>query len=458
LVFLVAAVTFALEWVGQYKAAGNNVELDRGRLFGFSWRGPIALDITDPTVPVKTSSYILCDYGWIGCGYSYAGIDSNNLYFLRHGDVAGAYGFCTVDISDPANLRIISSMEFAGAPFSNNVTPYRGYCFLEHDTTIYSMGPARFMDIIDFHRPDSPWIAGRFDSVGTMEGMAIHDGFGYLHWKGVQTLVLDLADPVHPVVVSHLDVPPGHMFFNGNILYRYSADSLRVYDISNPRAPVLQSSGPLPGNISAVAGRYAFAGVGEAGVQVIDLNDPLRPVAVDTFDTPGRPGKIAVQGNLAFVADGFNQMPVFDISNFSPISRVGTSLTNNGALALAMVNGVLYSAEGYNGLSILPDAGNWVHNQKARAAISNGGVNLQASPNPFNPQTSISYQLLEKARVFLEIYNMSGKHIKTLENGKKSIGHHTLSWKAENVPSGVYLCRLHTSTNVTDTRRTMLLK
>lgn len=67
-------------------------------------------------------------------------------------------------------------------------------------------------------------------------------------------------------------------------------------------------------------------------------------------------------------------------------------------------------------------------------------------PNPFNPSTTISYQLPEDASIQLEIYDMMGKRIAVLVNANKSAGYYSVVWsgKAESgagVASGMYLYR-----------------
>jgi hypothetical protein len=72
---------------------------------------------------------------------------------------------------------------------------------------------------------------------------------------------------------------------------------------------------------------------------------------------------------------------------------------------------------------------------------------LQNYPNPFNPVTRIEYSLGERARVFLRIYDISGKTVKTLVDETVSPGKHSILWNGEDesgipVASGVYICRL----------------
>jgi hypothetical protein len=78
---------------------------------------------------------------------------------------------------------------------------------------------------------------------------------------------------------------------------------------------------------------------------------------------------------------------------------------------------------------------------------------LSNYPNPFNPSTTINYSLPESGQVSLTVYNMTGRTIKTLVNGVQNAGEYsyvfeTLDANGNQLPSGLYMCRLHTGSFV----------
>jgi hypothetical protein len=81
----------------------------------------------------------------------------------------------------------------------------------------------------------------------------------------------------------------------------------------------------------------------------------------------------------------------------------------------------------------------------------------QNFPNPFNPTTTITYELPKSTTVKLEIMDVLGKSIAVLVNGYQQAGRHTISWNAEKNCSGIYLYTLTTSSGKM-TQRMMLLK
>jgi hypothetical protein len=69
---------------------------------------------------------------------------------------------------------------------------------------------------------------------------------------------------------------------------------------------------------------------------------------------------------------------------------------------------------------------------------------LQNYPNPFNTSTIIQFTLPRTCDVVLRIFNIYGREVETLVTEPLREGVHTVTWNANNVPTGIYLCRLQT--------------
>ena len=78
-------------------------------------------------------------------------------------------------------------------------------------------------------------------------------------------------------------------------------------------------------------------------------------------------------------------------------------------------------------------------------------------PNPFNPTTTINYQLPEDSHVHISVYNMLGQRVATLIDQPMTAGYHSTVWNAMEQPSGIYLYRIQAGT-FTQTKRMVLLK
>ncbi len=62
----------------------------------------------------------------------------------------------------------------------------------------------------------------------------------------------------------------------------------------------------------------------------------------------------------------------------------------------------------------------------------------QNYPNPFNPSTIISYRLQKTGRVVIQIFDILGNEIKTLVDGIRSPGLHSVSFSSSDLPNGIY--------------------
>jgi hypothetical protein len=86
----------------------------------------------------------------------------------------------------------------------------------------------------------------------------------------------------------------------------------------------------------------------------------------------------------------------------------------------------------------------------------------QNHPNPFNPTTSIIYEISKESNVCVVIYDLVGKEIRTLLNEYKQIGQHTISWDGkdnfgQSISGGIYFYKLQAGDFI-QTRKMVLLK
>ena len=91
------------------------------------------------------------------------------------------------------------------------------------------------------------------------------------------------------------------------------------------------------------------------------------------------------------------------------------------------------------------------------APLTPTSLALSNFPNPFNPSTTISYQLPHDGQVLVEVYNTSGQRVETLVNGFEMAGYKSINWDASRFPSGVYLYNL-TFEGQTISHKMMLVK
>ena len=86
---------------------------------------------------------------------------------------------------------------------------------------------------------------------------------------------------------------------------------------------------------------------------------------------------------------------------------------------------------------------------------------LQNYPNPFNPETTISFQLTNRGRVVLKIFNAAGQEIRNLINQELPEGLHQIIWNGrteygDKSASGIYFYQLRVNNQIQTNRMTLL--
>lgn len=103
-----------------------------------------------------------------------------------------------------------------------------------------------------------------------------------------------------------------------------------------------------------------------------------------------------------------------------------------------------------------------IYNDTAQVSDNEPGVvnNLELSqnyPNPFNGNTRINYVLPEQQHVQLSIYDLMGRHVKTVVNDSQQAGRYSIIFSAHDLPSGLYVYKIQTGKGGHRTRKMLLL-
>jgi hypothetical protein len=80
-------------------------------------------------------------------------------------------------------------------------------------------------------------------------------------------------------------------------------------------------------------------------------------------------------------------------------------------------------------------------------------LQLKSYPNPFNPETNISFSLNQSSNVILTVYNCKGQKVKTLINGNCNSGNHQIIWngkddKGKRAATGLYFISLESGKDI----------
>jgi len=120
------------------------------------------------------------------------------------------------------------------------------------------------------------------------------------------------------------------------------------------------------------------------------------------------------------------------------VTNSGTSYLESELIDLIRYDGIL---NGDNTANLLPEKYNL-------------GI---AYPNPFNPITTLEYDLPKNGEISLIVYNVLGREVTQLVNTFKEAGYHTVQWDASGYASGTYFVKMN-SADFAQTQKIMLVK
>jgi len=430
--------------------------------------GILVYDLSIPASPVLLGFDPTAYYSTVDMAYA-----NGRVYMTHWGFVMD--GVHTIDVSDPAHPAslghtqawdftrfadsqdglIYTAMGHTGS-FVHSFDPgtgfhYRGGFFVLNSwgldavgDLVYIASTAEGLVIADWSDPEGATEVGRLN-VGTCRAVEVGGGVAYLAVYQGGLFTVDVSDPGIPVLldecgsaletvalcvrgslVATADRNGGANFWDvsdptqitllanfpttdkvldveilGDIAYVCaSANGLYVLDISAPTQP--QVIDTVAGYAKACQAEAGFLHLATgAGVTTYDISDPAHPLAMATYDSTGDPQAIVVAARTLFVSD------------------------YSGLLALY-----------YNDPTPVDEPPSWA-----------GMASVVNYPNPFNPQTTIHFTQPVAGFCQLEIIDVTGRLIATLDEGYHDAGAYSLTWLARDeqgrdLPSGIYFARL----------------
>ncbi len=186
------------------------------------------------------------------------------------------------------------------------------------------------------------------------------------------------------------------------------------------------------------------------------LASPDKPLLISPLSTTGAPRNPQLVWHSSSTALSY-RVQVSTANDFTP-AVIDTSVTDTLARVSPLTSNTQYywrvSAANDSGSSSFSAAGTFTTGDLIESVKEPEGRPFtfelaQNYPNPFNPSTTIQYtvagtrgQGLGVSEVRIVIYDVLGRDVATLVNGRQSPGTHTVQWNAQGNASGVYFYRL----------------
>jgi hypothetical protein len=309
-----------------------------GRLFAATSEGLQVLDISNRTNPTLLSTY--GGLGWIqdpatslwygSPGWTYGVTVVDGYAYVA--DYDG--GLQILDVADPSSPLAASYHSPSDKDYAKNRVGWYRMSGQAQDVEVVgnyafvAAGEAG-LQIVDLTKsaPPVPWIpagTGKACNVDVAGGIAyVADGSGGLH-------VIDVSNPDHPSLLGIYDKALTHnqalrdvqdVAVVGTIAYvADGADGLTIVDLSHLSSPssrdvhscALGGSSGFATGLTVIsdtsswvpAGRLALVADGRGGLQIVNVSDPAKPLAVGGQVTPGWAcNDVAISGGLVYVAD-----------------------------------------------------------------------------------------------------------------------------------------------------------
>ena len=377
-------------------------------LVGNNATGVHVVDVSDPAFPAIVATIDTIPKFDIKTRGHYMYTVDGNYYFT------GVDGAIT-DISDPLNPVVVGSFRAGHNVFIDDF----GYMYVTFPgLEIFDLNP-------DPTAPVLVW--SKITTQGhdiTVEGDRLYDFHGY---DG--TFVYDVTNRASPVLLGAITDPTiifhhsGWVSADGDYLFindEFSIDpapDVTVWDISTPASPVrVAVIGDATASVhnSYRVGDYLFMSYYTAGFKVYDISDPAFPFLAGEYDTSTLTGE--------YIFDG-----AWGCYPFTPSGNVFINDRKGGFFLFAFDETLV----------------------SARSSVAQPFLLHQNHPNPFNPSTTIRYDLTATTRVTLDVLDVTGRLVATLVDGVQSPGPHQAVWDGlgfggRRVSSGVYFYRLRT--------------
>ena len=328
--------------------------------------------------------------------------------------------------------------------------------------------------------------------LGSIGQIATYDDYFYnIDGESLQMQITDISEPESPEILGSVNVneiiytPIGSYIIDHYLLLVNSYLRVSIYDLSNPTEPEYLSSfscNTMQGTQHTAnkakfevkdnilyASYINYLAVNQiylSDIFVYDITDIENWLLLNTITSDVQySNDIEVVGDFLYSVSnrGITQIKMYQLDGLGNYSQVASYTadicTPSQFTDFDVYNDKLYLSR--QSLLICYDIIYYTENDSYEIVPSNQ-INSFNYPNPFNPETTISFDLPQRNKVELVVYNLKGQKVKSLINEKMDMGVHKIIWNGTNnqgkeVASGVYYYRL-SSGNYTKTNKMVLMK
>jgi hypothetical protein len=395
---------------------------------------------------IRRIGEISLEQGYVTC----VAVQGNYVYAGTGAD-SGGEALWVVDVSDPAH-----PISTAFDTLSDN-TSALGISVAESLAVIASgAGQVDIYDIRDPHAPQHLSNVG--EGFGLVWDVAVQGVYAYAARYAPRGMsVVNIAHPENPSIISFagMNDDPSGLCVTGDYAYVTAACGLHVIDIHDPYLPGEVAVAPDSDAVQvAMREDHAYVTILGGYFSVVDVSIPQTPRIVTYVQTGGYVDGIAAANDHVLVAAGEGGLQTYDVSN--PEVPIESGFYR-GAISPSKVavSGQYAFVASENHLEIFDCSAALGIKDDFRSHPSS--FSLSAYPNPFNPSTTISFSLPRGGNVDLKVFDVTGRVVRTLADGRVDAGEHRQGFDGSVLPSGVYLVRMNAQ-GFSQTQRLILIR
>jgi hypothetical protein len=301
--------------------------------------------------------------------------------------------------------------------------------------------------IADFTDPETPVVLSQVP-LGQARGVVVQSEIAYVaaFTQGLHTV--DVSDPENPELLDTAIVAGQQslkLSVSGDLAA--TADRLggmNLWNISDPNDIIhlaTYSTGGHKANDVEIYGDTVYLTVEFEGTHIIDISDPELPVQIGGFADNGY--GLSLFDNTLIVSLGVLGISIYDLTDPVNPDSIITYDTTDQSLDACFDDGIIYVADYAAVLALNYNYGTGV----AHGGVMAAAYQMSNYPNPFNPRTDLSFVIPAAGSYSLQVYDVSGRLQRVLEQGSFDAGLKVISWNGtddagNSLPSGVYFARL----------------
>jgi len=400
------------------------------------------LDVTHPDAPTQVGLTFTNNTGYhvvVADDLAYVGI---------------WHGFQIVDVSDPAAPVARGLLNLSNSVMKVALAG-------QHAFLAAANGGLLVVDVSD---PDAPAQVGSFATQGAAYGILVSGDLAVVAEEGWGAQILDISDPTDPSLVGAIGMQAFDLAMLQNRLYLTSAYyGVYAYDIDNPAAPVEAGHFETARYSSRIAlhGKDVLANDQFNGLWIIS-DDTITPTYLSFFRVERRGLTAVVSWAISVPRPGSSFSVWRQVADGSRTLVSEPSLPGQGSFVWMDPSpprsGAEYwlreiagdGTETWFGPAVLAEA----------AAPPQAVVLAQNQPNPFNPRTTIHFEIGVGGPVRLTVHDVRGRRVATLLDEVRSAGPGDVVWhglddRGRALASGTYFIRLATSQGVSTRKATL---